>query len=106
MKLGESKNRAALPEFILGQHVGMDLTGRNFDFQARVRIGDAIVFEGVVRTIGIEDPNTELDITEDSVLTNAKVIKAKSGKLKGEYAYLVKTGFEPDVTGLGAHAWK
>jgi hypothetical protein len=106
MKLGKSKNRAELPEFILGQHVGMDTTGKNFDFQARVMIGTAIVFEGVVRTIGVVDPNEELDIDEESKLTNAKIIKAKTGKLAGQYAYIVKTDFTPDVTGLGAQAWK
>ena len=104
MKLGEdSARRAQVPEFYLGENIGMDSTGRNFDFQAMVKVNGKTVFAGVVRTIGIDDPNSEIEVADDGTgkLTNAKLIKAKTGALKGEYTYLVLKGFEPDVTGLG-----
>lgn len=103
MKLGLTDKKAETPEFYLGDFVGMDQTGRNYDFQSMVKVGDKIVFAGVCRTIGIDDPNDELDVAEDGSgkLNNAKFIKAKSGALKGEYTYIVLKGFEPDVTGLG-----
>jgi len=104
MKLGDSAQKVTVPVHVLGQFIGMDKTERNFQFQARVLIGTAIVFEGVCQTIGIENPNDEIDHT-DGVLNNCKFIKAKTGDLKGQYAFLVKKDFKPDFTGLGPKKW-
>ena len=105
MKLGDSPQKVTVPVHVLGQPLGMDKTERNFLFQARVVVSDAIVFEGVCQTIGIENPNDEIDVAEGGVLTNCKFIKAKTGDLKGQYAFLVKKDFKPDFTGLGPKKW-
>lgn len=100
------KNYFNVPVWQLGQVVDFDESRKSFQIQARKMSGDktTVLWEGVVGTIGIDDPNTQID-HEDGFPTNCRFIKAKQGALAGEYAYVALKGYAPPTTGLGPQKW-
>jgi hypothetical protein len=79
-----------LPKLQLGQVVNQ--SNNAFDIQWRLLHGKDVIDEGVARTIrvGLD----EIEVDAEGYTENVK--------LSGNKMYIVKTGFVPDTTGLGA----